>query len=482
LSIARTTGFLPVLLGLALAAAQEPAGELLHEGAGGVIEIDGERRLALRGLQGTLYVREGAPGEVRYEARTRDNRRAERAVAVWAEEATIAIVPVADDDGSEVLIEVAVPPGFDVRIDADASLATVSALSGRLTLSGAGTDLAARGMKGPAEVTLRGGKVLFSGADEVVLRGSGLEAKIEYAASRIELDLKDSSLEIVQSDAAVEGELENTTWSGSQLGGPIELAASGGSIELQQAGGGGRLELGETTLALSHSRGPLEIVSDARVEFNQHGGALKISGYGAEVHGSATDGPVEIETDHARVTLQQIGGQCTVAGRELEVTVMNPTGELAFRTVDSTVVVKKAAGPLSFESEFGRIVVEEALERIQVASHETEVRLTGLKAPVQVQAEGGEVEVIWFSLTKLEESTIENDSGAVRLRFPSAAAVHLDVKAPHGQVEGELPGIRISEDGHSATGLLGTSRAGPSAERPRVRVRAGADVYLASGS
>lgn len=464
------------------AAAQGESAELLYEGSGGTIEPEGETRLVLRGFVGTFSAREGQTRELRYEARTRNNTRDPRAVGLWAEGQSLMILPLEGDSGEDTLIEAVVPPGFDVVIEADGSLASLSALAGHVAISGSKTDVAARGLKGSIDMRLAGGKVLVSGVGgEVVLRGAGLETTIEYAMDRIELDLQKSSLQISHSEASIEGEIQETTFGGSDISGPLDLAATLGAVELDRAGGGGVLELGDTPLVMTRTKGPLEITTEAKVEFRNHEGPLKILGYGAELSGSSSDGTLELETDGVKVMLQQVAGKLTLRGRELDVQVLNPTAELEFHTTDSSIVVKKASGRLTFESDFGSIEVQESIERVDVTSRETAVHLAGLKAPARVKAEGGDVEIAWVSLTALEESSVETDSGNVRLRLPSTGNVRVDIQAPYGEVQAEVPGVRVSEDGHSASGLLGLSRAGAQAERPTVRVRSGGDVYLNGG-
>ena len=53
---------------------------LVHAESGGFITLEGETLVRVSGIQGTVAVRTGKDGELRYEVRTLDNRR----VCVWS--------------------------------------------------------------------------------------------------------------------------------------------------------------------------------------------------------------------------------------------------------------------------------------------------------------------------------------------------------------------------------------------------------------
>jgi len=62
---------------------------LLAEGAGGILDLEGERRLEVVGLQGSILVRLGKEGEIRFAARSLSDRKVERPVALWADGTTL---------------------------------------------------------------------------------------------------------------------------------------------------------------------------------------------------------------------------------------------------------------------------------------------------------------------------------------------------------------------------------------------------------
>jgi hypothetical protein len=252
-------------------------------------------------------------------------------------------------------------------------------------------------------------------------------------------------------------------------------------VSLDQCTGGGVLELSATPLTLSHTKGDLEVDTDADLGFTQHEGRLKVVGYGAAVRGTGSNGTLEIETDGAEVRLEQCAGTTTVRGRELDLNVFNPTGEVAVQVVSSRVSVKKAGGPLRLANEFGDIEVAESTHPVEVTIRDGNARLVGLKSSVKLDADGGdEIEVGWVSFSGQEDSLIRSGSGDLTVRLPSGANLRVEAQAPDGQIESGLQAIVVAEDGHSASGTLGATRAGTQTPRPTIRVHGGGDIHLDS--
>ncbi len=465
----------------ASAAEQEEGPRLVHEEAGVLYEVADANRLVLRGLRGTLVLRAGQPGELRYEARTRDNRREPQPVALWLAERTLRLEALAGREGSETLLEIAVPPGLAIDLETTESAIQISALRSSLRVVGSRLELTARGLFGSAHFEIQGGKVLVSGGTGgLTLKGRDLDVTLEYAASPVDISLEKSVVSASNCQEAIEGEIETTTFQGIDLQGPLRLSAAEGSLKLERAAGGGVLELEATPLELIRTMGVLDVTTNALVTFQGHDGGLKILGYGAEVRGSGSEGVLEIQTFGAPVRLEQLGGKSEVRGDDLDLQILTATGEIFVGTTASKIVMRKVSGSIAIESEFGDIEVSEASEAIRVTSRDGNVHISGMKAPLTLSADGGEVDVGWSSLTTLEDSSIENPGGDVRVRLPSTINLRIDAEARDGLVETDLPGIEVSEDGHSASGLVGGSRAAPQAKRPTLRVRSGGDLHIGS--
>jgi hypothetical protein len=232
---------------------------------------------------------------------------------------------------------------------------------------------------------------------------------------------------------------------------------------------------------MEQTRGDTDIVTDASVSFTRHEGALKILGYGAEVTGTGSAGRLDLETDGAKVHLQQIGAGGEVRGRDLDLQVLGATGELLLRTTGSKLALKRVEGPLTIESELGTVEVLGASAPVAVTSRNTDVRLLGLKAKLTLEADGGEIEVGWRSFQITEDVSVENSNGGLRVYLPHNASVRIDAETRSGRIDADLPGVEISEDGHSASGLVSEGRVAPQAKRPALVLRAADDLYIGFG-
>ena len=74
------------------------------------------------------------------------------------------------------------------------------------------------------------------------------------------------------------------------------------------------------------------------------------------------------------------------------------------------------------------------------------------------------------------DSKVENETGDVWLHFPSGAGGRVEGQAPYGRIESDFDGVRVSDDGKNASGVIGRTN------RPTVTVKAGGNIYLREGS
>ena len=261
----------------------------------------------------------------------------------------------------------------------------------------------------------------------------------------------------------------------------VRIKAQGGSLQLGGCKGGAELELSETPLGLYRNEGSIDVDTDAEVQFEGHNGSLSIRGMGSSVRGTQTVGGLtEIETSGAEVVLEGLEGSTMIRGADLDVRVKGSKGELMLNTTASTIVVENPEAPVVIENDFGDVRIENAAKLVKIDSRDGEVHLFGMKGPVQVTAEGAQVEVVWASLGGAEASSVENSRGDVRISLPAKFRCRIDASAPHGRIESEMEDLRVTEDGHHASGiLLGGHRTAAQVKKPTIRLESGGgDVYI----
>jgi len=459
--------------------AEEPL--LLSEESGGILELEGERRLEIVGVNGLIVVRQGKPGELRFAARKSDDTKTERPVALWLDGSTLRLAPAEGLEDEPLRLEVSIPAEFDTRFKVVDSTVNVSGLRGRVEVSGERLLLTIRSIEASVDLELSDSTVqLVSVTEDVDLQGDEIDGRFDNVGGLLTLNVQTGDIRVNHLRGELDADLEDAVLAGDNLMALVRVEASGGSTSLFGCRAGARLILSDTPLELRQSKGSIEIDSDAEVRFQEHEGPLTVRGSGAAVYGGKlSGGALDIETSGAEVRLEDIEGATMIRGDRLDVHVTGSKGELTVSTTSSNVQVDKAQTAVTIENDFGNVEIHEATKLVQVFSRDGEVRLDGLKGPAQVRADGPTVEVHWTAFSGTESSSVENARGDVRVSVPTNARCRIDAHAPNGRVESDIEELHISDDGHSASGLLSGGRAAaPQVKKPTIEVKAAGDLYV----
>jgi len=458
--------------------ADEPL--LLSEDAGGILELEGERRLEVRGLRGMLSLRLGRPGELRYAVRRLEGGDAEQPVALWLDGSTLRLSSLEGASEVPVRLEVALAPELSADVEAVDSDLVLVGLHGEVRLAGERLRAAIRNIDGSLELDLKESDVeVVEVNGALTVDGRELDGSLEGVNGRVTLNAEHGRLRLTRLRDELGGFLEEVDLAAEDVLGRVELEADGGSLELSACKAGARLILSETALELRGNAGPLEVETDVDVQIQAHDGPLKIRALAGSVRGSQIKGgALEIETRDGQVLLEDLEASTSIRGVGLDVQVKDTKGDLTISTSVTTIVVEKAHMAVAIDNEFGDVEIREAGQRVQVFNLEGSVRIEAFKGTALVEAHGPSVEVHWTSLDGHEASSVENAGGDVRISLPSRFRAQLDLQAPHGRIESDLDEVRVSPDGHFASALLLGGRApAPQVKRPTIKVKAAGDVY-----
>lgn len=113
---------------------------------------------------------------------------------------------------------------------------------------------------------------------------------------------------------------------------------------------------------------------------------------------------------------------------------------------------------------------------MSVVSRNGTVRLTQLGGPINVEANGERVEVVWKTLNQTADSFIHNEGGDVFVGFPGQGGCKVEAFSRFGRIETDLPDLEVSSDGNRASGILNAR------SRPTVRVESEGSIELVSRS
>jgi len=450
---------------------------LVHAESGGFITLEGENRVRVSGIQGTVAVRTGKDGELRYEVRTLDNRREERPIGLWLNGRAFELGPLEDAADERLLLEIAVPPGLPVELDLDDSNIQVGGLRSDLVVVGARLDIDLRGIHGHTliEVVESGGKINGMTGD-VDIDSEAVSLVMDQVDGDLSLTLVDSEADVRTVTGHADIDLENTVMVISEVDDGIVLQASGGSAGIHGVKREIDLRLDGTALALSGLTGRAVIESDSDIQFEGLKTTMNITGYGGSIRGKGSEGTLEITVDQAMVELEEIKGKLSISGHDLGVTIKDVAAETTIRTENSEVRIEKAEAPLHIDNGLGLVEVQGATAAVKVVNRDADVKLSEIGGPVDIYASGEFVEVGWTEIPAEGNQVIVNERGSIVLNLPARGRCRIEAQSKYGTISSDIPTVRINDDGRFASGVIGGGRG------PTIQVRSEGDVHLAAGS
>ena len=465
-------------------AGDEPV--LLLQSSSGTYDLDGERRLIIEEITGTLSLRAATNDTIRFEGRSLGSERDLQEVALWREgDNTLLLGPAAEVPAEGTLVDMLLPEGLDVEVFLVGGRLLVSAIGGDLRVEAENSKIQARGLLDDAEFRLTGGVLTVDGVKgDFSVKGSGVQVDLQHLYGSAELDLTEGRAKLDAAELDVQVTSDQTDLEFSRVKGELRVDSSGGSLHVSGCTGGGELQLEETTLALLSSKGDFTVRTDAMMEFGLHEGSLRVLGYGASIQGNQIAGPLFVENSSSSVTLKQLSGKTEIRGTELKLTVEDSKGPLDIHLVSSDVTLRRVDATVLVENQFGDIQTSETKTGLTITSSGGNVQVANHQGPLEIRADGPEVRVGWSKFTKYDTMKVRNATGDIYLGLPATGRCNLQVKARFGRVDVGTTGIQVSDDGHSVGGEYTGGRAkAPQVKKPNLQVvSGGGNVYIGTAS
>jgi hypothetical protein len=461
--------------------AAEP--ELVAQKANASLDLESETRLEIRGIQGRMLLRLGAPGQLRFGARTLTGAREDRPIALWAEGSTLRLLPVAGHEAERLYLEVGIPPSLEVRVEARDSQIDLTGLAGSVTLQGSKLLVVAATLAASSSFDIQGGQLALKAVNkDVTVHGAGLEVEAQGVTGAITLQLKEGKVTLAHvSD--VEARIENTAFQADDVRGVLNVQADGGpGLKLKGCTGGGDLNLSGAPLEMVDSKGNFEVQTDAAAAFQIHEGDLHVVAQGATVRASQIRGPFVLEADNGEIGLEELTGPTEIRGSDLKLSARTSHGDLTIEVASSDLQIENAMTKLRVANEYGDIAIHGALQHVEIDSRNGAVQIDDFKGWLDLEADGPTVEVQWSQFGGAENSSVSNASGDLRIGLPPQGSFRLEAHAPYGHIESELAGVLISQDGHYASLAANAARTAPQVQHASITLNAGKDLYLIGGA
>ena len=451
--------------------AEEPL--LIHSESGGFITLEGETRIRVSGMQGTLALRAGKAGELRYEVRSLDDRREERPIGLWLDGSGFEIAPLEGAAEERLLLEMAVPPDLSVELDLDDSNVQIAGLRSDLVLLGAGLDIDARGVYGDLTIEVVESSVKLDGVAGDLSVDS---ESVGLVASRIEgslgLTLVDSEADIRGVSAPADIDLENTVLLISSLEDGLVLQAVGGRVEVEGVKPHCEFRLDGTPLRLTKTVGGAQIDSNSEVQVGATQGPVVVSGYGASIVGKALESTVTLTVDQATIELDDVKGKLTINGSNLGIAVKNLLAGATIETENSEIRVEGVEAVLQIDNAFGPVEVRGAKGDVRVSNRDGDVLLAEMAGAVTVHGSGEMVEVGWSDFPAEGQHMVANEQGGIVVTLPARARCRIEAQSKYGRISSDIPTVRINDDERFASGVVGGGRG------PTIQIRSQGDVLI----
>ncbi len=446
---------------------------LFEEASSGILELDGHSRLEIHGFTGTVFVRAGKQGELRYSAATRTARREPHPVALWLHGGKIIFRPVVGLEADEVILEVAVSEGVRLKIDKHGGKVQVASVLADVSVRATESEVDIRGAGETVSVELEGGTLRLenlAGASTVSGTRIG-SVELVRLTGQTSLSLSESTIK-ASSVSTLELDLSDSTLDAAGTGRVFGHAIDS-RLGLANTSGGGSLQLENTPLTLERSRGTFVIDTDSEFTFRALEGTLKVIGFGGAVLGDGHSGEVTVDNRDAVVSLKNIGGPVVLSGYAMKIELEEIRNKVTMEVVGSDVSAKRIKGGLDVSNEFGDVFVTDVEGPTKIISTHGSVRALDLSGSVEIEAAGPEVRVGWRKLGRDRDSRIQNTAGDVYVIFPSGGGALVEAEAD--SIESDLEELQIDADGRTAKGLIGEMKT------PTVRLQASGRLVISRG-
>jgi hypothetical protein len=446
---------------------------LLDQTGLGIVPVNDEKLVHLRGFEGEILLESGEPGNVEFSNLSMTKSAEEVPLALFTDDAEFRLEPPSGHPAVKTRLRVRVPPdkNMKVLVETDNTLVHVSDLNAELVLRGRQIRLDAAGLRRRTEVEIDGGSVKVQGAGEgFTFKGQNVDAVIDSIAGPAIVRMTGGTAKLTGFQSTLQGQFVRTRVGVDTVVDVVDLHFQQGKAKLVGLRVGGQVALQGCLLELSQISGELTVTSDSDVQFSESKASLHIFNTSGGVLGMRNDGLVEVTTHSAAVKMSLITGQLRVAGDELEVYLKDIAAAVTVNTQSSKIGIEGSSS-VTIENDGGDVAVQRSEALIDVKSRNGEVRLLDMGGPVSVDADGPSVEVSWTRLPPDRDSRIVNDGGEVTVKFLGGDS-RVSAVSQFGRVDSDLPGVRVVGDEHRAEGIVG----GGSGRT--IAVKASGDVHL----
>ena len=472
--IAVMVGGLTVGSVLAAAGLSLPTGEPFSVEPSVLVPIEDVSAVWIVGIRGQLSISTRETRELQVISLAPGAEGAELPVGIWRDGGRLIVAPAPGDRSGPRVLDVEVPKGFSIAVDAVDSDVVILSEGGTIDLRGDHVRATIQSPGASVLADVLAGTLNVSDSKDANVRVRATATTISGMSGSVTVRATGGAVTVAAGTGSTDVDSEDCTLAFSALSGPLHVKAQRGQATVAGIKAGAELALAGTPLQLKAGKGNITVTSDATVVFEAMAASMHFDMFGGSLKGKGNDGILELRGRNTELNVESITGGMRVQGDGITTRVVDVGEELQLDTTSSDIVVDRAERVV-LKADGGNVMIQRATGAVSAKVVGADVRILDGSGSVNLELERGDGEVSWTSFSGDKDSILANKNGNLTVRFPASGGCRVEAKSKDGRIDSDLPTVRVMDDATEAQGPVNGGY------RPIVHITATGDIQLLHG-
>ncbi len=279
-------------------------------------------------------------------------------------------------------------------------------------------------------VTNRHGKITIEGATAVNATGEYDQMRIVDVKGECAAKNRHANLEVISAARGCRVEVQHGDAHVEKLSGASTVDAEHGNVTA--------FDLGALTANLKFSD----------LQARRLSGALSSTGEHSDLKIDDIKGDVTLN-NQGDIDIQNVLGRVSIDNHRGHVRLLKAAAGVLIKNTSEEVTASDVAGRLEVTNQHGSIRVQRFLKGAALESDSEDIEASDFSGPLTIMVKRGDVSVKPMRKT-LGPMDISVDIGDVNVAMPDLGAASIDVSVERGDVEGNLSGLKTTEQSKRA--------------------------------
>lgn len=469
--VAALIGSVALDAAVAAAARELPTGEPFAVESAVIVPFEEVTAVSIVGIRGNISISTREKRELQVISRTNGPDGVESPVGIWQDGSRLIVAPAPGDSGGALRLDVEVPKGVAIAVEAADSDLVILSQGGTVDLHGNKMRATVQAVGGSVVADLVAGTLTVVDSKDVTARLRGTSATISAITGNVTVRSVGGTIKVAAVDGSTEVESEHSKLTFEKLSGSLRVTAQKGEAIVAGIKAGAAFALVGTPLRLKEGMGDITVTSDAAVVFQAMEASMRLEMNGGSLHGKGNQGDLDLRGRNTEVNVESITGVLHIQGDGLTATIVDVRGELQVEATVSDVAIDRA-GDVVLSVDSGSVTIHQAAGAVKAKVTGADVHILDAMGAVALEMDGGDGEVSWAAISGEKESTLRNAGGKLTVRFPARGGCRVDAKSDYGRIDSELETIVVADDFASARGPVNNGY------HPYVHITASDDILL----